>query len=91
MTNDRCEWCEAPAVGNAPNGGGERLCAECFAACVPDDVDKGDDDAADHAMTRAKLRALQFVARSGDLVMPFGTFGRETMRARMRPRAGRAR
>ena len=85
----QCEWCESVGpTWPAADGGGEQLCAECIAAMIPEDVDVG----AKHAdaavarrqtVNRSTVRALQFKARSGALVMPFG---RETVRARVRPR-----
>ena len=36
MTARTCEWCDAPAFGPAPDGGGEMLCAECIAAMTDD-------------------------------------------------------
>ena len=87
--SERCEWCESVGpLWTEPNGGAQ-LCADCLAAMVPSEVDAGakeEDDAAAverQSVTRGTLRALQFRARAGQLVMPFG---RETVRARVRPR-----
>ena len=87
MSAERCEWCESVGPLWAEPNGGAQLCAECLAATVPSEVDAGAKDADDAAVerqsvTRGTLRALQCRARAVQLVMPFG---RETIRARVRP------